>query len=123
MSEIQKITGILAADLPGKTGELYNSGFRLVQISCTRLEGEWELTYSFDKDFELVNLRFILTSEGSVIPSISNIYWAAFLYENEIADLFGMKFQDMAVDYKGSFYRTRLKHPFSQLPENKPEVK
>ena len=123
MIEEQKIVNIPVGDLAKRVEEFNSEGFRLVQIGCTKLPNEWEMNYSFDKDFKFVNLRFVLTSIESEIPSVSNIYWSAFLYENEIADLFGLKFKDMAIDYKGSFYRTQVKQPFNQPPQNKPEAK
>ena len=42
-----------------------------------------ELTYSFDKDLELYNYRVILPEDGE-IESITDSYFAAFVYENEI---------------------------------------
>ena len=47
-----------------------------------------ELTYSFDRDSQLANLRLQLPAAEARVPSISSIYWCAFLYENEIHDLF-----------------------------------
>jgi ech hydrogenase subunit D len=47
------------------------------------------------------------------VPSISVIYPNAFLYENEIHDLFGLITRNMSVDYRGTLYRTALKTPFS----------
>ena len=55
------------------------------------------------------------------VPSISVIYPSAFLYENEIHDLFGVIITNIAVDYQGTLYRTALSTPFSidnvKLPE------
>jgi ech hydrogenase subunit D len=41
------------------------------------------------------------------------IYPNAFLYENEIHDLFGVGITHIAVDYRGTLYRTALGTPFS----------
>jgi ech hydrogenase subunit D len=41
------------------------------------------------------------------------IYPNAFLYENEIHDLFGVSIKDIALDYHGTLYRTSIKTPFS----------
>jgi len=123
MIEEQKIIKILVGDLPKKSEEFYCGGFRLAQICCAQLDEGWELSYSFDNNFEFVSLRFFVNSIESVIPSISHIYWSSFIYENEIADLFGLKFKDIAIDYKGSFYRTQVKQPFSRPKQKKPEAK
>jgi len=83
-----------------------------VQISCTTLESAYELNYSFDKDSRFKNLRFTVTQEEE-IQSISAIYPNAFLYENEIHDLFGLTIKNITVDYHGTLYRTALKTPYS----------
>ena len=124
MSEEQKMINIDLAELTEKVKGLFSEGYRLVQIGCTKLESGFELNYSFDKDYKFVNLRLSLADFGKEIPSISGIYWAAFLYENETADLFGARFKDIAVDYKGKFYNTQVPHPFNvadkpQVPEAK----
>ena len=45
----------------------------------------------------------------------------AFLYENEIHDLFGVVVKNINIDYGGTLYRTAIKTPFSvqnvKLPE------
>ena len=87
-------------------------GYRLVQIGTTRLADVLELTYSFDRDSRLANLRVHLPATGSRLPSISSIYWSAFLYENEIHDLFGLTIEGMAVDFHGKLYQTAIAFPF-----------
>jgi ech hydrogenase subunit D len=86
---------------------------RLVQISATHLPGQIELTYSFDLNSQLSNLRLLLAGEAPHLPSISSIYLCAVLYENEIHDLFGVQVEGMAIDFKGKFYRTAIKYPFA----------
>ena len=86
---------------------------RLVQISATQLPGQIELTYSFDLNSQLTNLRLSLPGEAPHLPSISSIYLCAILYENEIHDLFGVQVAGMAIDFKGNFYRTAIKYPFA----------
>ena len=48
------------------------------------------------------NFRLHLADEALRVPSISSIYWCAFLYENEMHDLFNLKVEGMAVDFKGT---------------------
>ena len=112
MIEEQKIIDTELNNLLDKVNEFYNSGYRLVQIGCLRKEA-LVMTYSFDKDYHFISLRLTLSLDQLDIPSISKIYWCAFLYENEIKDLFGLKIKDIAVDYKGNFYRTAVKWPFN----------
>jgi ech hydrogenase subunit D len=120
MSEPQEIEAVEKCDLVGIVAELFSEGYRLVQIGCSTLPSAYELTYSFDREYRFRNLRITVTPEESV-PSISVIYPGAFLYENEIHDLFGVAITHIAVDYRGTLYRTALGTPFSvdnvKLPE------
>lgn len=91
--------------------QIKHDGYRLVQICATRIEKGYELLYSFGKDYELLCLR-IRMDENTGVMSISNIFAPAFLYENEIRDLFGVKIDLISLDYQGNFYRTETKTPF-----------
>jgi ech hydrogenase subunit D len=116
MIEEQKLVNIEIKDLLSQVGDYYKSGYRLVQIGCTKLPEYLEINYSFDQDYHFVNLKIKVVDLEIEVPSVSNIYWSAFLYENEIHDLFGVKFKDIAVDYRGNFYRTSVKRGFN--PKN-----
>ena len=91
--------------------EMKNSGYRLVQICATRTEDGYELTYSFAKGYRLKNLRFEIAEETEIM-SVSNIFEPAFLYENEIHDLFGIKINLIKIDYNGTLYKTAKETPF-----------
>ncbi|HYG35587.1 MAG TPA: NADH-quinone oxidoreductase subunit C [Clostridia bacterium] len=99
-------------ELLAKVQEMRRQNYRLVQIGATRLPEQVELTYSFDQESQLANLRLHLPAAEAKVPSISSIYWCAFLYENEIHDLFGVQVEGMAVDFKGNLYQTAVKFPF-----------
>ena len=99
------------ATLVSNALQLKNSGCRLVQICATRTENGYELTYSFAKGYRLTNLRFAI-DEGAELMSISNIFEPAFLYENEIHDLFGVKINQIKIDYNGTLYKTAKETPF-----------
>ncbi|HZV82244.1 MAG TPA: NADH-quinone oxidoreductase subunit C [Geobacteraceae bacterium] len=120
MSEPQEIIPIAKHDLVGIVAELFAEGYRLVQIGCSTLTDAYELNYSFDREYRFRNLR-VTVAPGEEIPSISVIYPGAFLYENEIHDLFGVAIRNIAVDYRGTLYRTAIRTPFSidnvKLPE------
>jgi len=119
MIEEQKIINIEVGQLQDKVKGCFEQGYRLVQISCTKLSQGLELNYSFDKNFEFINLRVFLSSADTEVLSVSNIYWNAFLYENELHDLFGINIKNIAIDYKGNFYRTSVKWPFNPPTEAK----
>jgi ech hydrogenase subunit D len=88
------------------------AGCRLVQVSATRLPDQVELTYSFDLNSRLASLRLSLPGAAPRVPSISGIYGCAFLYENEIHDLFNVQVDGMAVDFKGNLYKLAVRFPF-----------
>lgn len=110
--EEQPITVVTIDELLARTTLFFHDGYRLVQIGCTGLDGKFEINYSFDKDYRFETLRVELL-EGGTLPSISSIYFGAFIYENEIHDLFGISVTGMNIDFKGTLYRTTVKYPFS----------
>lgn len=112
--ELYKIQDIQPTDLSGLVGkvkEFKDGGYRMGQICGTRIQGGTELLYSFDKDCNLSNLRLTVT-DGESVPSITEMYWSAFIYENEIHDLFGVKFMESRLDYEGRFFRLAQPTPW-----------
>ena len=117
MVDRQTITEVKVDELVDKAVLMKGQGYRLVQISCTYKE-RFEITYSFDKDYELLHYRIYVERDEEIL-SISQIFFSAFLYENEMKDLFGVKIKDIAIDYEGGLYRLAQKTPF--VPQNKGE--
>lgn len=109
--EDQQTKEIDLSTLIGQVETFKNEGYRLVQIHCTRIEENFEINYSFDKDFLFRNVR-ILVPMDTEVPSVSGIFWGAFIYENEMHDLFGVKVRGMNVDFKGNLIRTSVPYPF-----------
>ena len=88
-----------------RVNQMREEQYRLVQISVTKKES-LDLLYSFAKDLELVHLRLDV-AEDQEIESISHIYSYAFLYENELKDLFDVKVRNITVDFKGNLYKIK----------------
>jgi ech hydrogenase subunit D len=109
--EEQLTTPVDIGNLIGRVEQFKNEGYRLVQIGCTALGDTYEINYSFDKDYRFQNIR-ITIKEGTEVPSISGMYWGAFIYENEMHDLFGIQVRGMNIDFKGTLFRTTIKYPF-----------
>lgn len=112
MMAAQTITPIEVGEVVSKAEQAKKDGYRLVQVGCTKIGDDFEIIYVYDKDFALLNYR-ITVKQDTVIPSISGPYFGAFVYENEIHDLYGITVSGMNIDFKGTFYRTSVKHPFS----------
>jgi ech hydrogenase subunit D len=106
----QAIKEIAVNDLLAEVLSLKNDGYRLVAITCTS-KGGLELSYSFDKAYELVNLRIMADTETE-ISSISVMYPYAFLYENEIKELFGANIKNITLDFNNTLYKIPVKTPF-----------
>lgn len=121
MSEEQKIIKITVPQLLAETEKICAAGYRLSQIGVTSLGQGFQVDYSFDKDYHFVNLRIELASAKESLPSISPVYWSAFLYENEIQDLFGIAVKGMAVDYQSKFYKLAVKTPFAKAKTQEQE--
>lgn len=98
-------------DLITETLKVKNDGYRLVQICCTRTQEGYELLYSFAREYDLLHFRINIGTDAKLL-SISKIFPPAFLYENEIHDLFGVQIDLISIDYKGTLYRTEKKTPF-----------
>ena len=113
----EEIVPVSAAALVGEVAKLKVQGYRLVTLSCTELdETTLDILYHFDKDLGLKHLR-LTAAKSSPVPSISPVYFAALLVENEIQDFFGLKFQGLVVDYQGMLYleEEALKTPFCKF--------
>ncbi|MCK9305986.1 MAG: NADH-quinone oxidoreductase subunit C [Methanoculleus sp.] len=112
VNEEQTIINVALDDLTREVEGLQADGYRLVQIGCTDIGGAYEVNYSFDRDYQYRNLRVTVGPETEV-PSISSLYWGAFVYENEMHDLFGIPVTGINIDFKGTFIKTAEKYPFS----------
>jgi ech hydrogenase subunit D len=89
----------------------------LVTLSCTEIDDRTiDILYHFDKGLGLKHLR-LTTAKTTPVPSISPVYFAALLVENEIQDFFGLKFDGLVVDYKGTLYleEEALKTPYCRF--------
>lgn len=113
MKAPQTITAVEVPDLVSRVSDMRDAGYRIVQIGCAKIGDSYEITYSFDRDLEFVNLRITIDAKTPV-PSVSGIYWGAFVYENEMHDLFGITVTGMNIDFKGTMIRTTIRFPFSQ---------
>jgi ech hydrogenase subunit D len=103
---------IQPAELLGRVKEMRDQGMRLVQMHCSN-PSHFEVIYSFDRGYELTNLRVIM-QERVELESVTDFYPGAFLYENEISELFGIRVRGMNIDYQGNLYQTGKKEAFTK---------
>ena len=112
---LENTIDITTASLLNEVSARLPQGYRFVTVTCLDGGDHHEIYYHFDKDYQLCNLRLLLT-KGQPLPSISRVYFAAVLVENELQDLFGIKVADMVIDYGG---RLLLTEDAPQAPLNK----
>ncbi|HIQ98996.1 MAG TPA: NADH-quinone oxidoreductase subunit C [Candidatus Scybalocola faecavium] len=87
--------------------------WRLAQICAVRVENGYEMSYSFCKDYKMVTLRLVVGTEDK-IPSITQMYSCAFIQENEASELFGVKIENLSLDYHRRLYRIDKETPFKE---------
>ena len=100
---IQDIEPLAAADLLMTVQDAKTAGCRLGQVCATVAGDELEVLYSFEKDNIMKNYKINIDAKAPELQSVTAIYPYAFVYENEMHDLFGIKFKNLALDYQGNY--------------------
>lgn len=108
------VSVIETGSLLSEVDELRASGWRIVQILCVARPEGAEVTYSFGLGLEMRSLRIVVPAEASV-PSVTALYPGAFLYENEIRDLYGVRIERIRDDWQGKVYDVAREKPFSKV--------
>lgn len=97
-----------------------DEGWRYVQMLCTNTDDGIDLTYSYMKEGQLVNPTVRGVKKGQQVPSVSDLFFAAFVFENEAHDLFDVDITDIVIDFGGNFYALSEKAPMTIIsPEKK----
>ncbi len=101
---IENQIDVTLESLVGEVSKMKSTGQRMVTLSCTNIGGgKADIIYHFDKNEVLTNLRLTVDMDNPV-PSISSIYFAALLIENEIQDQFDIKFEGLVLDFGRKLY-------------------
>ena len=95
--------------------KLKHRDYRLIQICAANAGDGYDVTYSFGKEYKMVSLRLSIMPDDEIV-SISDIYAPAYLYENEMHDLFGITVKMMSMDYHGNLYRIKNRAPYRKEP-------
>lgn len=95
---------VTESTLIGEVAKAKIEGYKFITISCVELDARRvELIYHFDRDYAMRHYRLTVGKEEKV-PSITCVYLAAFLVENEIQDLFNVRFSGLAIDFDRTLY-------------------
>jgi len=100
----EKVISVTPETVVSQTLDMKKKGYRLVTLSCVELDADTlDILYHFDKDLDLMHLR-LTAPKNKAVPSISSVYFASFLVENEIQDQFGIRFEGLVLDYDRTLY-------------------
>lgn len=106
--------------LPALSERMQLNGCRFIQLLAVNTESGIDVQYSFMKDGRIQNYTIKGVSKDTAIPSITDRFIAAFVFENEIHDLFGVDIRDIVIDFKGNFYALSQREPMTIIsPEQK----
>ena len=95
-------------------------GWRFMQTCAANGEDGVDLYYSFMKNGLARNLKIIGVKNGDPVPSITDLFLAAFVFENEARELFGVDMRDIALDFQGAMYAPAENVPMTIItPEQK----
>lgn len=103
---------------------LKHEGIRFVQMCAETTERGIDLLYTFydETTQNALNLCVYGIDESSRVPSIQGLYFAAFSYENEAHDLYGVRFVNMKLDFGDHFFNLATSEPMTIItPEMKAE--
>lgn len=110
---LKEMMPVSVDSLVKETAGMKIAGYRFVTLSCAAIDKEhFDILYHFDLGLDLKHLRLTVSGDTK-IPSISPVFFAAFLVENEIQDLFGICFEGLVIDYRGTlFMEKKIRTPF-----------
>lgn len=110
------------SDLLMRVQTLKHDGIRFVQMCAEKdSQDNIDLLYTFyDETMENALNLVVPLRPGDKVPSIQEMYFAAFSYENETHDLYGVRFANMKLDFGGHFFNLAAESPMTIIsPEQR----
>lgn len=107
MEFIESFVPIEIDELVDTAKEYKEQGYQLAQMMPILKEDDtiW-LYYTFIKENDVINRRIEGVIKGETeIPSLTPLFIAVFVNENEAHDLFGVNIVGNLIDFQGAFYR------------------
>ena len=109
--------------LPALSERMQTEGHRFVQVLAVNTEAGIDVQYTFMKDGVLEVFTIKGVTPEIPIPSITDRFIAAFVFENEIHDLFGVNVRDIAIDFGGHFYAVSQASPMTVISPAQKEAR
>ncbi len=95
-------------------------GWRFIETHAVNTDNGVDLYYAFMKDGLARNLKIVGVTKDDAVPSITDMFLAAFVFENEARELFGVDMKDIAIDFAGTMYAPAISEPMTIMtPEQK----
>ncbi len=103
------------SDVASIAASYKDRGYRFVQLCASTLEDSVELLYTFQPAGYQGGLEGVRVNvpDGQPVASITASYPAAFVFENETHDLFGVDVQGINIDFAGEFYTVNVAYPMN----------
>lgn len=115
-----EFTPIALADLHREAAVKKTDGWRFIQTHAVNTDNGIDLYYSFMKNGRVDNLKVSGVTKDQPVPSITDLFLAAFVFENEARELFGVDMRDIAIDFAGALYAPAEFEPMTFItPEQK----
>ena len=106
---------IPAEELHALAVQKKEEGARFVQLLGVTTEQGIDVYYSFMTDGVLSNYCVKGVTKDMHLPSITDQFLAAFVFENETRELFGVDIRDIAIDFGGNLYKLAEKEPMTYI--------
>lgn len=122
MSFSSEFSPLKLADIPSFAKERKQGGWHFVQVLACKTDAGFDVIYTFMKDGLLSN-HIVAITKTDEVPSITNDFLAAFVFENEMRELFGIKVSNIAIDFAGKLYTLSEPEPMSVISPAQKEAR
>ena len=104
MFVLENVKEVSIENLHAEVARYKATGYRFVTATSVEDtendDGGFWVYYHFDKDLNKEHFKVHIKKDQE-LESISSIFWAAFVVENEIQELHGIKILNKAIDFAG----------------------
>lgn len=100
-----------------------DGGWRLANVHGVNAESGVDVYYTYVKDGVFENLVVRGIDPDTPVPSVTDVYFSAFVFENETRELFGVDVHDIALDFGGTLYGTAETEPMTFISPEQKEAK
>ena len=101
------------ADVKQCAVDMKARGWRYVQMLAVNTDDGLDLQYAYMLGSDLKMFTVKGVKKGMKVPSITDVFLEAFVFENEAHDLFGAEIEGIAIDFGGKFYQVAQSEPMT----------